>query len=209
MASEYTQLHNKFNNGDHCELLDRNKIQIFFEESIKYSHLEVARWLHKVGINIHYDNDHAFIYSCLHGHLEIAQWLHKADADIHAHDDQAFIYSCDYNRPRVAEWLCSLCDEYYIEVVDDQITKWKFIDWFDILCTADSLKKHLRLQTYTNQIQIRDHNCLICCDTANIILTCGHSLCSKCLVDWYLKKGNVHKCVYCSQTFKFNECYVK
>jgi hypothetical protein len=72
-------------------------------------------------------NEHLFIGCCQKGFLDIAVWLYNLSieqndiVDIHSNYDGAFILSCSGNHKNVAEWLCSLCDDYYIVIKDNEI----------------------------------------------------------------------------------------
>ncbi len=46
-----------------------------FKQSCYNAHLEVIKWFHGLGINIHDDDEHGFKWSCISGHLEVAKWL--------------------------------------------------------------------------------------------------------------------------------------
>src|SRR5437762_1626121 len=84
-------------------------------------------------INIHANDEFAFIYSCENGHLHIAQWLINTynDIEIHANHEQAFRWCCSYGHLHIAQWLISLvsltnlvnfvntCDDINIHIHDE------------------------------------------------------------------------------------------
>jgi hypothetical protein len=65
-----------------------------FKEACRKGHLHIIIWLHRVGVDIHVDNDYGLILACLYGHLEIARWLHKHNADIYTGKGKAFLAAC-------------------------------------------------------------------------------------------------------------------
>jgi hypothetical protein len=68
--------------------------------SCRKGHLEVAQWLWSISketIDLHAQDEDAFISSCVNGHLEVVQWLwsiSNGTIDIHADDEWVFITSC-------------------------------------------------------------------------------------------------------------------
>ena len=95
-------------------------------------HIDVAKWLIDLSrkpeftlINIHANNDRAFIRSCRQGHLNIAKWLidlsRQADftlIDIHSGGEEAFIESCSEGHLDVAKWLINLSREPGFTLID-------------------------------------------------------------------------------------------
>lgn len=81
-----------------------------FRLSCKNGHLEVAKWLHSVGADVHACNDYSFIWSCAYGHLEVAQWLYSLGAPVNRYSSCAcaFIWSCEDGHIDVAQWLHSI-----------------------------------------------------------------------------------------------------
>jgi hypothetical protein len=72
--------------------------------------LPVARWLRRLGADVHVMNDAAFVLACANGHLSTAQWLHSLGVDLHAQDDYAFRGACGNGHLETAQWLYSLGD---------------------------------------------------------------------------------------------------
>lgn len=79
--------------------------------------IKIVDWLIKYGnnnnlpVDIHYNNDEAFRFSCQRGDLESAKWLigysNKINSkiNINARDEYAFRYACFNGHLEVAKWL--------------------------------------------------------------------------------------------------------
>lgn len=66
------------------------------------------------GIDIHMDEESAFIASCANGRLKVAKWLLLLDfpnISIHADRGAAFRYSCANGHLKVAKWLYRICND--------------------------------------------------------------------------------------------------
>lgn len=63
-------------------------------------------------IDIHYNNDEIFMWSCCSGILEIAKWIYSLDSPnnfiINRNNNYAFTHCCDNNFIDVVKWLYSL-----------------------------------------------------------------------------------------------------
>ena len=129
-------------------------------------HLEVAKWLIEISqnknlklglINIHSNNEFAFIGSCMNGHLEVAQWLIEisqvenecekiGSINIYAVNGSAFVCGCMNGHLKVAKWLLeilqkdnatlgsmnihSLCKEAFIKSCENshlEVAKWLYL----------------------------------------------------------------------------------
>ncbi len=74
-------------------------------------------------IDIHYDNEYAFRWSCKNGYLDLVKWLWKISdekIDIHADNEYAFRWSCKNGYLDVAKWLLELFfdEKYHNERLD-------------------------------------------------------------------------------------------
>jgi len=45
--------------------------------------------------------------------------------------NEAFKMSCSFRYIDIAKWLCSLCDDYYIEIEDNEIVKYGIRNIYD------------------------------------------------------------------------------
>jgi hypothetical protein len=71
----------------------------------------VAQWLFNLDgvVDIHAENDSAFLEACRNGHLTTAQWLYSlGDIDIHFRNDLPFQAACGHGHLSIAQWLCNL-----------------------------------------------------------------------------------------------------
>jgi hypothetical protein len=50
---------------------------------------------------------------------------------MHANDEEVFIWSCLSGKIEVAKWLCSLCDEYYIKIENNEIVNYGIKNMYD------------------------------------------------------------------------------
>ena len=94
-----------------------------FCEACQNGHLEIAKWLIKIGeekyisINIYSWNNRAFRCACANGHFEVAKWLldisikQKNIIYIHDEDDEAFCWACVNGHLEIAKWLLYISDE--------------------------------------------------------------------------------------------------
>ena len=62
-----------------------------------YGYLNIAKWLYSLG-----------------------------NIDIHAEEDEAFINSCISDHPKVSKWLSSIEDNYYVIIENNKLVKWGF-----------------------------------------------------------------------------------
>ena len=112
-----------------------------FVESCISGHLDVAKWLyyelgdvniHAYSCNSNKERDYAFKWSLYMGKLDVAQWLYSLDGeiDVRSGNDQIFKYICEkpkykfnhkFSRSEIARWLCTLCEDYSVEILGDDI----------------------------------------------------------------------------------------
>jgi len=83
-----------------------------------YGFLETAQWLYNSeNIDIHYENELAFRYSCLDRHLDLAKWLIEISKEngkiinIHVNNEEVFRKSCNNGDLEVAKWLFEISKE--------------------------------------------------------------------------------------------------
>jgi hypothetical protein len=76
--------------------------------------------------DIHSNDDEAFGFLSFQDHLDIAQFLYSLDnkPDIRALDDKAFIYVCNGGHIEFAKWLTTLCDDYIIDNINNNIIEY-------------------------------------------------------------------------------------
>ena len=101
--------------------IDATKIQGTFVKKCQWCSRRVPRvlerfyLLHKDKIDIHVNNDDAFVKACYWGNKELAVFLHKIGANIHAQDDLGFKHCCMTagveGRPETGLWLLSVADQ--------------------------------------------------------------------------------------------------
>jgi hypothetical protein len=122
-------------------------------------YIEMAKWLHSLGrIDIHADDDSAFLWSCAGGCVEIAKWLHSLGGiNIHVHHDRAFRHSCREGHIEMVKWLHSL-GGINVNAIDDhafrgscrnghiEVVKWLLCDVYKSdLSSGDN--KHMYVHT--------------------------------------------------------------
>jgi len=96
--------------------------QFAFLECCDRGYLNIVQWLYSLeNINIHALDEYSFRWSCLHGHLDVAKWLYSLGVNIHVYNDFSFRGSCRRGHLHVAQWLSSICDDYELYVVNNQI----------------------------------------------------------------------------------------
>jgi len=84
----------------------------------RYGYIETLKWILTLGeINIHENEEKAFITSCDNGHIEVAKLLIEISKErgeiinIHEHDDEAFRWSCMHGYLEIAKWLIEISKE--------------------------------------------------------------------------------------------------
>jgi hypothetical protein len=95
-----------------------------FRDSCGFGHLEVAKWLYELDVNIdiHARKEEVFRISCGFGYLEMAKWLYGLDGkiDIHIDNEDAFRWSCSNGHLDVAKLLYELDGKTDIHAGDDE-----------------------------------------------------------------------------------------
>jgi hypothetical protein len=78
-------------------------------------------------IDIHINNDFAFIHSCINGKINICKWLYelsKEEIDIHINNDILFFQNCSNANIEMFEWLVEIKKKpIYIRHFDDYLFK--------------------------------------------------------------------------------------
>ena len=71
-------------------------------------HLEMVKWLYKIGGNIKAQNNWCFGMSISRGNLEMLKWIESLKVvDIHYNYDQFFRSACSFGKLEIAKWLYS------------------------------------------------------------------------------------------------------
>jgi len=108
-------------------------IHINNDEAFRYAcnsgNINIAKWLYSLEDkpNIHANDDEVFRYACYTGNINIAQWLYELEdkPNIHALCDAAFRIACYYDNISIVNWLVTISNEYYVEIKNNQIIRWK------------------------------------------------------------------------------------
>jgi hypothetical protein len=132
--------------------------------------------------------------------------------------DTEFIQSC-----HVQGFECALkinnmiiCKTLYDYKMLTDIQNEKFIEYWNIIGkdTSVSYKKFLmnKLGIIHIETQAQDQDqyqeCIICMDSADMKLSCGHILCINCAYDWYLIKDKPKICYLCQQPFNMSDSII-
>lgn len=169
-----------------------------FYKSCVYGHLELAKWLYFKNMHRGMENK-AFVYSCFNGQLVVAQWIHETFPNIVFDYYKAFNLS--YNHIDVMKWLCTINDDFIIDIVDDKIVSSKKI------VVNKQLKEAIKLGTLddyynNNALQIDNEICSLCLETDETtnkfikLIDCSHVLC----IDCYMKKNRCSFGCHCDLT---------
>lgn len=82
----------------------------------------------------------------------------------------------------MAIWLCSMCEDYSIEVVENKIIKHIRLDILDAIAKGNynAIKNHSKLKDGINK------NCIICCENKKtyIWISRSHDFCVECICKW-------------------------
>jgi Ankyrin repeats (3 copies) len=117
----------------HGPLYNLNEV---FTSVCETRHLQVLKWLYRLGADIHYNRDDAFCTACASGEFEVAKWLKSRGARIHTQEDSAFYRACGQGYIEIAKWLykpdmahrinsvlACACDRKHLEVA-----KWLYAE---------------------------------------------------------------------------------
>lgn len=74
-------------------------------------YLNLAKYMHALGTDIHENDDDAFLSSIENNHTEVAKWLVSVGVDIHTNNDYAFKRCCRNGCIDNAKWLFLLSAE--------------------------------------------------------------------------------------------------
>jgi len=162
--------------------------------------LPLAQWLLEIhpSIDLHYDDDYAFVEACTNGHLKTAQWLYSLDSSFQfrKNNDSLFRNVCNnlHNdiHVTVAVWLASLCSDYVLTFDNiSNITHWAIHNTLH--------KHHAEIQrTFTYD------ECSVCQEQLSDCYTqCIHQFCYTCLSAWHLQHTT---CPYCRASIDY--CYI-
>ena len=88
----------------------------------KYDELIDFYNMHKNSIDISYNNEEAFWWSCGNGFLNLAKWLlsEKPTINISANNEQAFRVACASGKLSVLKWLIQIKPDIDISVFDER-----------------------------------------------------------------------------------------
>ena len=193
-------------------------MDVSFRKALLNKHLDLARWLYTDNcskIDIHCEGELAFRKGCEADNLEFIEWLYAIDStiNIRALDDHCFIYVCRNNYIEIAQWLLNKCEDYFLNIVDDEILDYKVISVLDraIKVIDDDYKKSLEILKITEtSANKNDMYCVICrSDKEKVIKTpCNHIYCLHCLLSWFIstKAKDNFRCAYCRNIFTFTNC---
>lgn len=88
-----------------------------------YEPLDVFKWsyslLEQIDFDIHQNYEVVFKYLCVKNKLKTAKWIYYeiGNVNFRINHDYIFRICCNIKENlEVVKWLCSLCDEYYIEI---------------------------------------------------------------------------------------------
>ena len=184
-----------------------------FRFACKNGHINIAQWLYGLEDkpNIHIEDEYAFRLACKYGHINIAQWLYGLEdkPNIHAVDDEAFRFACKNGHINIAQWLTIICNDYYIEIIDNKIKSWKIknsLEDFYENKDYDKIIDILKIQKNNNIIL---ETCSICYEeNSNFLTSCKHTFCIECFMMWYIEH-NKKVCSYCMQNIEIEKCTVK
>ena len=80
------------------EYLCTNTFDKVIQDACHDGHIELARWLHSIGADVHVGYEYSLRMACSNGHVEIVKWLCELGADIRVLDDDPFIKACGCNK---------------------------------------------------------------------------------------------------------------
>jgi len=139
-----------------------------FKDSYYNGHLEIIELLMSLNDKpyIHDNNDEAFSFVCVQGHLDIAHFLYSLDdkPNIRAHDDKAFIYACQGGHIEFAKWLTTLCDDYIIDDINNNIIEYHITNKYEkkLMNRIKKIEQDVEeLKNIINKLNIKDSTIFI------------------------------------------------
>ena len=166
--------------------------QFTFNFLCQLGNLDILKWIYDtVEIDIHYDNELAFITSCEYGKFDVAQWIYSlGNVKIEANGNQAFLTACHNNHIDIVHWLKSLKPDKYIITIENNIL------------TSFKVLRVVNINGYKTIDQIK--MCPICYESNSEILTeCNHQYCKDCFLKYINRQPYDFEdisCPYCRHT---------
>jgi ankyrin repeat protein len=198
---------------------------------------DIVKWLLDTSeeinslINIHVDSEYAFRVCCPSGNITIINLLlefskkHKSPIDVRICNDYAFIEACKNDQVNVVKILCSLCDNYWVKILNNRIIDYKVLSDETVAIKVlsvyrkimDNIDNSNMLQKYfQNSKSHSDEVCTICFsknETAMLNFRCklngnmyDHCYCMNCFFKWYWMKEREKKCVCCYAAIDLKNC---
>ena len=193
----------------------------FVKACIK-GNFRLAQWIYSKNnnIDISNQNDYVFRRACFYNNCEFVKWLLsiKPNLDITTNNHEGFVIACSNDNLEVAQLLANMNDNYYLEIKDNTITKYRTNNSLHralkIITESNDYNEALNIlncQNYGDSSLIKDNFCAICQDilVKPVVTPCIHTYCLNCILQWLvISDKDCAKCAYCRYKFSFRECSI-
>jgi hypothetical protein len=205
-----------------------NIINIYFGDNWAFNYscltckMEVCKWLWELDemkkIDIHIKDDWLFTHSLINGHIHIAKWLWEMDNTFNLHGKKNWLFYQSFRMKLydVLNFLVSLDDKFVLIYYSDKhnvigfYVKDKVTNAYDNQQYKTILRelKIIKTKKILEKNDRMDIDCPICFESMDneydipmLKTPCNHSICIKCLTDYYYIRKNKLKCIICRDWF--------
>lgn len=145
---------------------------------------DIVKWLYEIDptININSRQETALVSACLSNNIEMVEWLHqKYDNFNYKYLYFPFRLMCNRGLVTIPKYLATKCNDFYVEIEDNQIKKWKVLSEY---------QRKLLDNNNFNQSSIMIEPCEICYEDNQyyVKFDCSHMYCRDCLQNEAIKK---------------------
>ena len=93
----------------------------YFQIACLNGHLNIVEFLWNLNqnIDVHANNEYAFVWACENGHLNVVEFLWNLNQNIHIHsnNEYAFRWACAKGHLNIIEFLFSIDSQYFSEYI--------------------------------------------------------------------------------------------
>ena len=157
-------------------------------------------------IDLTVNNNNIMKHLIVNAPTDMIDALHEATGvDLRFENDYLFFNRCFKDDVEKAQWLESKVPDYRIELSEDGKTIINYHKTKKGIPENDYLKA-LGIIKVKNTTKLVGDSCQVCMEFFNIVLPCGHTICTLCFDKWYYVNRNKSLCCVCKQYFRYDQC---